>query len=228
MTAGELGAVEAFIVGERADLAGFVILGDADLEIGIEIGEAGLGKFAGAVFVAHLAVEAFETAREFGDVEQGACVAVGDEASADDFEFALPCPGQMDGAGDKIFGRFGDEIRHAGGAQKASADAAGEAAARPCQHGHAHPERIGRSRVGAIGRAIEEQVCERVARKVAWIGQFGRENQTITRDAARLGLLAQALVGFGRVVEQPEDAVLGGGKDVHPAIESKARICGWR
>ena len=47
VAAGELGFVEAVIVGERAHFAELVILRDADLEIAVEIGAEGLREIVG-------------------------------------------------------------------------------------------------------------------------------------------------------------------------------------
>ncbi len=130
------------------------------------------------------------------------------EAGADDLRARPSLPGEVGAAGDEFFRRLADEIRQAGGGEQAAADAAGEAATRPGEDGDAHPERIRRGGVGAVGHRVEEQVGERIAREVARVGQLGREDEAGAGDALALSPFAQALVGFRRVVEQPENAVL--------------------
>ena len=98
VTARELRVVETFVVRQRAHLAHLVVLRDADLEIGVEIAKTRLRQRAGNVFVAHLAIEAFEIARQLGDIEQRAGLAIGQKARARDFKFAPARAGKMDGA----------------------------------------------------------------------------------------------------------------------------------
>ena len=110
----------------------------------------------------------------------------------------LAVPAEFDGPRDVDVGRRAYQLAHAGGPHQAGADARRKAAPRHGQHRHAHPHGIGRRRMGAVGKRVEEQVGQRIARQMLRIGLLAGEDQPVGRDAVLLGQLPQARVGLVR------------------------------
>jgi len=73
--------------------------------------------------------------------------------------------------------------------------------------------------VCAIGHAVEEKIGQRIAREAPRVRRLRRKHEARSGDALRFGIIAQALVRLGRIIEQPEDAVLRLAQDVEPALE---------
>ena len=131
---------------------------------------------------------------------------------------------QLDRPRHESLRRVADHLAEARRAQHAGADPGGERAARQGEDGHVHPEGIGRRGVGAVGQAVEEQVGERIARQMLWVGHFLRENNPFRRDPRRLGGLAEPGVGVLRTGQHPQHAAGHGAQHIHPALEGPGVI----
>ena len=113
-----------------------------------------------------------------------------------------------------------DQVAHPGGADQAGAHPGGEAAPRHGQHRHAHPHGVGRRRVRAVGKGVEEDVGQRIARQMLGIGLLARRRSAglgLSRAAAAI-CCRRALVCVG-AAEQPQHAVWHLPQNAHPGLE---------
>ncbi len=74
----------------------------------------------------------------------------------------------------------------------------------------------------AVGRRIQEQVGQGVARQVHGVGLLGGEDQALGRDPGLFRVGDQVGVGLRRTVQQPEHRSGRPLQDLHPAFEGEA------
>ena len=129
---------------------------------------------------------------------------------------------QLDRAGDVPVEAGADELRQAGGTDEAAADARGEGAAGRRQHRDAHPERVRRRRVRAIGRRVEKKVGEADAGEMPGVRLLRREDEPFGRDAVSGGVPAERRLGSGAAGEEPQHGILDAPENLHPAREGEA------
>jgi len=77
-----------------------------------------------------------------------------------------------------------------------------------CQHGKSRPQRVARSRVGIVGKRVQNQIGEPMTGQVIFDRQSIGKHEACRIDLARGSLLAQIRLGLMVISEQPQHTAI--------------------